>query len=93
MTSLAWKARPTLHSQTWLNLILCMAQPIFSKKKTLVGKQKGILSNTWLNSDCQEVTGRSLHCQVEHHVQTKFATPILHAIDNLKIDDISPTYT
>ena len=28
-------------------------------------------------------TGRSLHCQVEHHVQTKFATPILHAIENL----------
>jgi hypothetical protein len=22
--------------------------------------------------------------QVEHHMQTKFATPILHAIDNLK---------
>ena len=66
---------------------------LLPKKKTLVGKQKGRLSNTWLNSDCQEVTGRSLHCQVEHHVQTKFATPILHAIDNLKIDDISPTYT
>ena len=45
------------HSQTWLNLILCMAQPIFSKKiKTkLDGKQKGRLSNTWLNNDCQEV--------------------------------------
>ena len=32
--------------------------------------------------------GRSLHCQVEHHVRTKFATPILHAIDNFKIYDI-----
>ena len=31
------------------------------------------------------ITRRSLHCQVEHHVQTKFATPILHAIDNFNI--------
>jgi hypothetical protein len=23
-------------------------------------------------------------CQVEHHVRTKFATPILHAIDNFE---------
>jgi hypothetical protein len=30
--------------------------------------------------------GMSLHCQqVENHVQTKFATPILYAIDILKI--------
>ena len=28
-------------------------------------------------------TGRSLHCQVEHHVRDKFATPILYDIDNL----------
>ena len=27
-------------------------------------------------------TGRSLHCQVEHHVRTKCATPTLYAIDN-----------
>ena len=33
-------------------------------------------------------TGRSLHCQVKHRVQTKFATPILHAINNFKIYDI-----
>ena len=39
------------------------------------------------------ITRRSLHCQVEHHVQTKFATPILHAIDNLKFNDIFSTYT
>jgi hypothetical protein len=36
--------------------------------------------------------GRSLHCQVEHHMQTKFATPILHAIDNIKKYDIFSTY-
>ena len=30
-------------------------------------------------------TGRSLHCQVENHVRTKFATPILYAMDNFKI--------
>ena len=33
-------------------------------------------------------TGRSLHCQVEHYVRTKFATPILHAIDSFRIYDI-----
>ena len=38
-------------------------------------------------------TGRSLHCQVENHVRTKFATPILYAIDNFKIYDIFSTYT
>lgn len=32
--------------------------------------------------------GRSLHCQVEHHIRTKFATPILQAIDNFKCYDI-----
>ena len=32
-------------------------------------------------------TGRSLHCQVEHHMQTKFATSILHAIDNFELYD------
>ena len=37
--------------------------------------------------------GRSLHCQVEHHVRIKFATPILHAIENFKIYDIVSTYT
>ena len=32
--------------------------------------------------------GRSLHCQVEHHVRTKFATPLLHAIGNFEFYDI-----
>jgi hypothetical protein len=32
-------------------------------------------------------TGFTL-CQVEHHLRTKFATPILHAIDNRKNYDI-----
>ena len=32
-------------------------------------------------------TGRSLHCQVKHRVRTKFAAPILHAIDKFKIYD------
>jgi len=26
-------------------------------------------------------TGRSLHCEVENHVRTKFATPMKYAID------------
>ena len=26
-------------------------------------------------------TGRLLHCQVEHHMRDKFATPILYGID------------
>ena len=39
------------------------------------------------------VTGRSLHCQVENHVRTKFATPIFYAIDNYKNYDIFSTYT
>ena len=38
-------------------------------------------------------TGRLLHCQVEHHVRDKFATPILYGIDNFKIYDIFSTYT
>ena len=38
-------------------------------------------------------TGRSLYCQVENHVRTKFATPILYAIDNFKIYEFFSTYT
>ena len=38
-------------------------------------------------------TRRSLHCQVEHHVRTKFATLVLHAMDNFKFYDIFSTYT
>ena len=37
--------------------------------------------------------GKSLHYQVEHHMWTKFATPILHAIDKFKIYDNFFTYT
>ena len=39
------------------------------------------------------ITGRLFHCQVEHHVRDKFATPISYGIDNLKFYDISSTYT
>jgi hypothetical protein len=42
---------------------------------------------------CLQITGRSLHCQVENHVRTKFATPILYAIDNSKNYDIFSMYT
>ena len=38
-------------------------------------------------SDLQVATGRSLHCQVENHVRTKFATFILYAIDIFEIYD------
>ena len=37
--------------------------------------------------------GGSLHSQVEHHVQDKFATPILYGMDNFKFYDIFFTYT
>ena len=37
--------------------------------------------------------GGSLHCQVEHHMWDKFATPILYGIDNSKYYDIFSTYT
>ena len=37
--------------------------------------------------------GKVTPLSVEHHVRTKFATPILHAIDNFKIYDIFSTYT
>jgi hypothetical protein len=33
---------------------------------------------------CKWRLGEFTPCQVEHHVRTKFATPILHAIDNFK---------
>ena len=32
-------------------------------------------------------------CQFEHHVRPKFATPILHVIDNVKNYEFFPTYT
>ena len=41
----------------------------------------------------RESTGRSLHCQVENHMQTKVATPILYAIDNFKNYDKFSIYT
>ena len=40
-----------------------------------------------------EAMGGSLHSQVEHHVQDKFATPILYGIDNFEHYDIFSTYT
>ena len=46
-----------------------------------------------LNRYSNKDMGRSLHCQVEHHVWTKFAALILHAIDNFKIYDNFSTYT
>ena len=41
----------------------------------------------------RESTGRSLHCQVKNHMQTKVATPILYAIDNFKNYDKFSIYT
>ena len=37
--------------------------------------------------------GRALHCQTKNHVQRKFATPILYAIDNSKNYDFFSIYT
>ena len=50
----------------------------------------------FLSSDLKlhiALTGRLLHCQVEHHVRDKFATPILYGIDNFKFYGIFSTYT
>jgi hypothetical protein len=57
-----------------------------------------ISANSWklaqaFNRVNSEVMGRSLHFQVKHHVRIKFATPMLHAIDNFKNYDIFPIYT
>jgi hypothetical protein len=45
---------------------------------TLV-KKPTVCSSLWKNP-----TGRSLHYQVKDQVRTKFATPIIYAIDNFK---------
>ena len=43
--------------------------------------------NTWKHC----LPGRAPHCQVENHVQRKFATPILYAIDIFKFYDFFPS--
>ena len=60
-----------------------------SVKGIWLGKYKGHFIHE-IGSQYTSSTGRSLHCQVEHHQRTKFATPILHVIDNFKIYDIFP---
>ena len=43
----------------------------------------------WVGSmTLENVPGRSLHSEVEHHVQGNFATPILYGIDNFIFYDI-----
>ena len=46
-----------------------------------------------LSSSSESCMVRLLHCQVEHHVRDKFATPILYGIDNFKFYDKISTYT
>ena len=38
-----------------------------------------------LRAGLDYATGRSVHCQVEHHVRDKFAIPLLYGIDNFMI--------
>ena len=40
-----------------------------------------------------DVHGEFTPCQFEHHVRPKFATPILHVINNFKNYEFFPTYT
>jgi len=46
--------------------------------------------STWrgLTYTLNSVTGRSFHCQVEHHVRTKFVALILYVIDNFNNCDV-----
>jgi hypothetical protein len=39
------------------------------------------------------IHGGDTPCQFEHHVRRKFATPILHVINNFKNYEIFSTYT
>ena len=39
-------------------------------------------NNEFVEHDNMARGGGSLHSQVEHHARDKFATPILHGIDN-----------
>ena len=49
---------------------------------------------TWCHLNVvSEFHGEITPCQVEHHVRTKLATPILYAIDNFKNYDFFSTYT
>jgi hypothetical protein len=61
-----------------------------------IGKKQCIHTNGKLENGLIylfHITGRSLHCQVEHHVQTKYATLILHVKDIFKIYKKKSTYT
>ena len=51
------------------------------------------ITNVAAKSGCINHHGEITPCQVEHHVRTKFATPILYAIDNFKNYDFFSTYT
>ena len=50
----------------------------------LIGNINDVRGLLWNWTPYKVYTGRLLHCQVEHHVQDKFATPILYGIDNFK---------
>ena len=46
-----------------------------------------------IHTTLYDITGRSLHTQVEHHMRDNFATLILYGIDNFEFCDIFFTYT
>ena len=46
--------------------------------------QSGVWCDSFWQDQIERFHGEITPCQVEHHVWTKFATPILYAIDNFK---------
>jgi hypothetical protein len=105
-TAITWLKEINLHTINLVKYFMLYVRhnsmrPIWSSKKkrlfTLILNKTFIGyiqcdNNMWQHSP-SIFTGRSLHCQVENHVRTKFATPILYAIDNSKNYDIFSMYT
>ena len=73
----------------WLSTLL-----IFDFNPQLANREAPptLISYTGNSNGPLPLIGGSLHCQIEHHVRDKFATPILHGIDNFKNYDIFSTY-
>ena len=56
-----------------------------------IGNLNDVFESLW--NQTSYIQGQFTPCQVEHHVRTKFATPMLHVIYNFKNYDIFSTYT
>ena len=69
-----------------MNKSACKAKFSYTKFEKIIDKDYFVM-------DAIHGGGGSLHSQVEHHMQDKFATPVLHGIDNFKFYDNFSTYT